>query len=193
MIMTDKESLRRKLIDKRRMQPDSLAAEKSARIADSVRSLEQWQTASEVLMYWPVRGEVDVRPLIHELWDRGARVLLPRCRPDEFGKMDVACATCEGELAPGPFSIMEPDAEKCAPESECCPDIAIIPGVGFDWRGCRLGFGGGYYDRLLATGGLKKALTVGVAYAFQLIDHLPVEQWDQTVDIICTDEEIWRP
>lgn len=193
MIMVDKESMRRNLIDRRRMQSKSEAKRKSARVVEAVRSLDQWAEAREVLLYWPVQGEVDIRPLARELWERDVRVLLPRCRPDEFGRMDIACATCEGELAPGPFSIMEPDAEKCAPEAECCPDLALIPGVGFDWRGCRLGFGGGYYDRLLSTGGLKKALTVGIAFSFQLLDHLPVEEWDQPVDIICTEEEIWRP
>lgn len=193
MIMTDKEALRRQLIDKRRMQPTEEAKTKSTSVVEAVRSLEQWESAREVLLYWPIKGEVDVRPLIHELWERDVRVLLPRCRPNEFGSMDIACATCQDELTPGPFSIMEPDSEKCAPEGEVCPDMALIPGVGFDWRGFRLGFGGGYYDRILATGGMKKALIVGVGYGFQLVDQLPVEEWDQPVNIICTEEEVWQP
>jgi len=175
------------------MQDGELAAGKSASVVESIRLLDEWHDAKEVLLYWPVKGEVNVRPLILELWERGTRVLLPRCRPGEFGQMDIACATCEGDLAPGPFSIMEPDAEKCAPQKDVCPDLALIPGVGFDWRGYRLGFGGGYYDRMLAETGMQSALTVGVAYGFQLVDKLPVEEWDQPVNIVCTDEEIWRP
>lgn len=193
MTATDKETLRRKLIDKRRMQEGQAATEKSARVVERIRALEQWTTAGEVLLYWPVKGEVNIRPLLLELWERGSRVLLPRCRPDEFGRMDIACATCEGELVPGPFSIMEPDAEQCAPEAGICPDLALIPGVGFDLRGYRLGFGGGYYDRILAESDMRSALTVGVAYGFQLVDQLPVETWDQPVNLVCTEEELWRP
>lgn len=191
--MNDKEALRRRLIDKRRLLDPDEAAAMSGGALELVRALPEWQQAREVLLYWPVKGELDVLPLIHELWERGARVLLPRCRPNEFGQMDIACATCEGELSVGPFSIMEPDAEKCAPEAEVCPDMAIIPGVGFDWRGYRLGFGGGYYDRILATPGLQAALKIGVGYSFQLVKQLPTEAWDMPVNIICTDEELWRP
>jgi 5-formyltetrahydrofolate cyclo-ligase len=71
--------------------------------------------------------------------------------------------------------------------------MALIPGVCFDRRGYRLGFGGGYYDRLLATDGMKRPLILGIGYAFQLVESLPVQPWDMPVDIVCTEEELWRP
>ena len=107
--------------------------------------------------------------------------------------MDIACAACEDELTPGPYSIMEPDAATCPAVTMCSPDLAIIPGVCFDRRGHRLGFGGGYYDRLLATDDMRGTLTIGLGYTFQLVDKLPTQPWDKTVNIICTEEELWRP
>ncbi len=118
---------------------------------------------------------------------------MPRCRPDAYGQMDIACAACEDDLTPGAFSIMEPDADKCPAVTSCQPDIAIIPAICFDRRGYRLGYGGGYYDRLLTTDDMKDTVRIGLGYNFQLVEQLPTQPWDMPVDIVCTDEELWRP
>lgn len=193
MAAHEKEQLRKDLLAKRAaLSPDEVARE-SEHALFLLRSMQEWQEAGEVLIYWPIRGEIDVRPMVRELWDRGTRVLMPRCRPDAYGEMDIACAACEADLAEGAFSIMEPDSDKCPPVETCCPDIAIVPAVCFDRRGYRLGYGGGYYDRLLATDGMDSTLTIGIGYTFQLVEELPVQPWDMPVDIICTEEELWRP
>ncbi len=193
MIASDKDTLRRELMAHRAGLSAEAVRTASEDALSLIRSLAEWRQAREVLVYWPVRGEVDVRPLVAELWQRGCRVLMPRCRPDAYGEMDIACAACEDELVPGPFTLMEPDAGKCPPVTECSPDMALVPGVCFDRRGYRLGFGGGYYDRLLATDGMKRPLILGIGYAFQLVESLPVQPWDMPVDIVCTEEELWRP
>ncbi|NDV20284.1 5-formyltetrahydrofolate cyclo-ligase [Pseudodesulfovibrio sp. JC047] len=189
----DKQQLRTALRKRRAALSPSWGQNRSHAAGEHVRSLDIWHSAKEVLLYWPVREELDVRPLVKELWDRSCRVLMPRCRPDEYGHMDIACASCEDDLIPGAFSILEPDAKRCPPVASCTPDLAIIPAVCFDRHGYRLGYGGGYYDRLLAGDAMRDTVKVGVGYAFQLIDALPVQPWDIPVDIICTDEEIWRP
>lgn len=189
----EKKGLRKILLEQRNtLTPDEVLAS-SEQVLARIRSLPEWGTAREVLAYWPVRGEVDVRPLIKELWDRGVTVLMPRCRAQAPGEMDICCATCEDDLVPGAFSIMEPDSGRCPPVGECGPDLALIPGVGFDRRGIRLGFGGGYYDRILAEKEFAETVTVGVAYDFQLIETLPDEPWDRPVRIVCTQGETWRP
>lgn len=189
----EKDVLRKQLLSRRAALPPEEIAEASSRVVQLVRTLFEWRNAAEALIYWPIKGEVDLRPLVAELWQRGCRVLLPRCRPDAPGEMDLACAACEDDLTPGPFTLMEPDADKCPPVRECCPDIALVPGIGFDRRGNRLGFGGGYYDRLLATERMRDTLVVGVAYEFQLIDDIPTQPWDKPMDVVCTEEELWRP
>lgn len=193
MADTDKSALRAELIGKRRSLAPEAALSASERVIARVRALPEWRNAARALLYWPVRNEVDLRPLAAELWQRGATVLLPRCRPDEKGVMDLACAACEADLRPGAFSIMEPDAATCPPAPECVPDLALIPGVGFDRAGNRLGFGGGYYDRLLSTEQMRGTRTIGVGYGFQLVDELPAEPWDKPMNLICTDGELWRP
>ena len=189
----DKKTLRAALMQQRSDLPSAKVHAASMRACELVRSLDQWRNGREVLLYWPIRGEVDVRPLLAELWQRGSKVLMPRCRPDAAGEMDIACAACESDLTPGKFSIMEPNARTCPPVARCSPDLALIPGVGFDRRGYRLGFGGGYYDRLLTDPDMADTLTVGLCHGFQLVDRLPIEEWDQPVNLICTDEELWRP
>lgn len=193
MVDIDKKNLRTQLLQKRGALSKETVLASSGEALEMIRVLPEWKTANEVLIYWPIRGELDVRPLITELWQRDCTVLMPRCRPDAYGEMDIACAACEDELTPGPFSIMEPDAKICPPVDTCCPDLAIIPGVCFDRRGYRLGFGGGYYDRLLATDGMEITLKIGLGYAFQLVEELPIQPWDMPVDIVCTEEELWRP
>lgn len=193
MVNIDKKALRAKLFEKRAGLSPEQRLEGSRGVIELIRSLAEWKTASEVLIYWPIKGEVDVRPLTTELWQRGCKVLMPRCRPDAFGEMDIACASCEDELTPGPFTIMEPDVGKCPPVGTCSPDIALVPGVCFDRRGYRLGFGGGYYDRLLASKEMKDTLTIGIGYDFQLVKELPIQPWDMPVDIVCTEEELWHP
>ncbi|MCJ2165720.1 MULTISPECIES: 5-formyltetrahydrofolate cyclo-ligase [unclassified Pseudodesulfovibrio] len=193
MTAVDKKKLRMTLLDAReRLSPDAVT-ESSSMIIELIRTLFEWKNATTALLYWPIKGEVDLRPLATELWQRDCCVLLPRCRPGADGEMDLACAACEDELVPGPFSIMEPDAQKCPPVHECRPVIALIPGVGFDRKGNRLGFGGGYYDRLLASEKMRDTLKVGVAYDFQLVEHLPTQPWDQPMDVVCTEKELWRP
>ena len=67
-----------------------------------------------------------------------------------------------------------------------------MPGVTFDTKGGRLGFGGGYYDRLLALPMAASALTIGLAYAFQVVPRLPAESWDKPVDILVTELQTYR-
>ena len=193
MVDTDKNALRARLLQTRQALTPELVREGSERIIAHLRTLPEWKNAAQALIYWPIRNEVDLRPLVAELWQRGACVLLPRCRPDEKGEMDMACAACEADLTPGPFSIMEPDAGKCPPVQHCTPDIALIPGLGFDRAGNRLGFGGGYYDRLLSTEQMRKTLKIGVGYDFQLVESIPAQPWDKPMNLICTDRELWQP
>jgi len=193
MQQDEKKKLRETLLKRRTALTKEQVRDGSQGAVELIRTLAEWKNACEVLIYWPIRGEVDVRPLSMELWQRGCRVLMPRCRPDAYGQMDIACAACEDDLTPGAFSIMEPDADKCPAVTSCQPDIAIIPAICFDRRGYRLGYGGGYYDRLLTTDDMKDTVRIGLGYNFQLVEQLPTQPWDMPVDIVCTDEELWRP
>ena len=176
------------------MSPDEVGS-RSLAVIEHIRALPEWKIASEVLCYWPFKNEVDIRPLIYELWQRGVRVLLPRCRPGQPGVMDVACVTCEDELAEGMYSIMEPTTV-CevmdVTNDTLAPDLALIPGVAFDHRGFRLGYGGGYYDRLLEGPQLGRAFKIGLCFELLFVKKLPVDDWDRPVNAVCTENQLWQ-
>ena len=191
-IMSEKAALRKGLLKKRQELSPYDQVRAALKATEFIRNLPEWKEARKVLLYWPVRGELDVRPLVQELWDRGAVVLLPRCRPKEAGVMDICQTTCKSDLCCGMYSIMEP-SDSCAIIDSVDPDIALIPGVGFDREGRRLGVGGGYYDRVLVREDMQNALTIGMAYDFQMLEHVPAEEWDIPMKAVCTNLELIYP
>ena len=179
-----KASLRKGLRARRLELRDSAprnAAELAARnFLDRVGASE----ARIVSGYWPIRGELDPRPLLAELGRRGARRALPavtgRGRPLEFREW-----TPGDPLAKGEFGIREPvpGARVVAPE------VLIVPLLAFDGRGHRLGYGGGYYDRTIRSlrRGAAHCLAVGFAYAGQEVDAVPRDETDERLDWVVTE------
>ena len=160
-------------------------------VQERVRDLPGWESMRMVLVYLPFMNEVDTWELIHELWGRGARTLAPCCRPDRPGEMDFYCFRSLEDLRPGSYSIPEPDPRLCTMVEPRESEGILVPGVAFDRQGFRLGFGGGYYDRLLALTGAE-VRTIGLAYDFQILDDLPREPHDRSVQVVCTEKEtIW--
>lgn len=136
--------------------------------------------AHTVLAYLPFRNEIDLRPLFAQ-WPQicwivprvdGERLSLHPYRPDR--------------LALHRFGMWEPSADLLvvAPDEI---DLVLVPGIAFDRRGYRLGFGGGYYDRFLPTCPAPRA---GITYEFSLLDELPVELHDQRVGWVVTPAQI---
>lgn len=187
-----KKALRNELLTRR----EALASEEVARasrlVAGQVRTLPRWRSALKVLLYWPVRGEIDTRIFLAELWGREAEVWLPRCVHGQPGSMELACLTCEDDLVPGVYTIPEP-GPSCRVIKDRVPDVALVPGLGFDRLGFRLGYGGGYYDRLLADPAWEDCLTIGLAHGFQVLDPLVPDPWDKPVKLVATPEELLGP
>ncbi len=189
----EKKALRRAMRSRRQALDQNAVRQMSALAQQRILVLPAWQKATTVLAYAAVKGELQVDQLIEDAWSRGVRVLLPRCRPQEPGAMDVACVQCTDDVSAGAFSIPEPDPATCPAErldeQDAGPDLVLVPGLAFDRKGRRLGQGGGYYDRLLAKPAFQASLWVGVCYGFQLIEHVPAEPWDTCMHYVCTDEE----
>jgi 5-formyltetrahydrofolate cyclo-ligase len=137
-----------------------------------------------VSAYWPIRTEIDPRPLLIAL--AGSAMALPVVigpgHPLEFRRWR------EGDtLDIGVFGTAHPPATAEIVE----PDLLLVPLLAFDRRRYRLGYGAGYYDRTLA--GLrsrKKIMAVGVAFAGQEVDSVPIDGWDQQLDLVITDRDI---
>ena len=106
--------------------------------------------------------------------------------------MDFVACTGPEQLRTGPFGLREPEdgLPGFGPEGTgkaFKPDLLVLPGLAFDLHGGRLGFGGGYYDRFLDSE--LACPRVGLCFAFQVAKNLPLEQWDQRVQYLCTEEQ----
>ena len=150
-----------------------LLAERFAALASSLRF---------ALLYAPLVGEVDTAPLDARLRQLGVTVAYPRIAGRGVLALHDASVA---DLAPGTHGIREPQmsAPVIAPASL---DLIVVPGLAFDERGARLGFGGGYYDALLASS--PRALRCGLCFSFQLVSQVPVEAHDERLDLIVHQE-----
>lgn len=186
-----KPELRAALLAQRRAMAPEKAAGRSRDVHARIRRIPGWTEMRVVLVYLPFQNEVDTWALIHELWARDAQTLAPCCCPGCPGEMDFFHFQSIQDLRPGPFNILEPEPSVCASGDPLRCDCVLVPGAGFDRQGFRLGFGGGYYDRLLPRLGADTR-TIGLAYDFQLLNALPREPHDYPVQVICTDKEtVW--
>jgi 5-formyltetrahydrofolate cyclo-ligase len=156
------------------------------RIAGRALDCPELQSLTPVGGYWPIRSEVDSRPLMEALLDRGQDVALSQIiHPHLSWRLwrpgDV--------LIKGGFGVREPGPD--APE--VFPSALLVPLVAFDRRGARLGYGKGHFDRAIAALDAKHpVLTIGLAYAVQEIEEVPVEPHDRMLDLIVTESELIR-
>jgi 5-formyltetrahydrofolate cyclo-ligase len=128
--------------------------------------------------FWPIQNEIDIRPLLVALHDRGHPLALPVT--GRRGEGLVFRAWRPGEpLLPGAFGTSHPAG------AIVTPDVLLIPLLAFDGQGHRLGYGGGFYDRTLAA--LPGALRIGCAFAAQEMDSLPVGPYDQRLHAVVTE------
>ena len=133
-----------------------------------------WQTARSVLLYHPLPDEVDVTPLLTEAHRLGMRIYLPVVTGAE--SIEARRWTPDTPMLAGAYGIQEPSGVKISKGEYGEIDLAIVPGMGFDSQGHRLGRGKGYYDRLLAR--MPRAHLMGVCFPFQLLPGIPSEPHD---------------
>ena len=177
-----KAELRRRLRALRQTTPASACAARSERIVQRLLALEVVESAKSVALFWPreERHEVDLRPLDTALRARGVAIAYPFIE-DGAGAMTFRLATPE-ELVRHALGF------HAAPASATLAsglDVIVLPALALDEHGRRLGQGGGHYDRALP--GHPSAVTVGVAYDFQLLAEVPALAHDVPVQWVVTD------
>jgi 5-formyltetrahydrofolate cyclo-ligase len=137
-----------------------------------------------VAAYWPIRDELDVKPVLTRLMDSGQPVCLPVVLGDGM-PLELRLWEQGAPLYPSGFGTLAPD--ELAPHAE--PDLVLMPLLGFDKAGTRLGYGGGYYDRTL-MGLSKRPRLIGFAFAAQQFEHIPREPHDVPLDAVVTENGI---
>ena len=190
-----KQQLRRTLRKLRANLSDRIP--RSRRALEHLRRSDLWSTARTVLVYVSYRAELETHSLLDELFSADGvpepRCVVPFCEPD--GTLSLFEVRSWRELEPGAFGILEPSknvrkdaGRKCSPAEI---DVALLPGVGFDQTGRRLGQGGGFYDRLLPEFA-EKTVTVGLSFECQCVERVPAEPHDRRVRALVT-EAGFRP
>jgi len=131
--------------------------------------------------FWPLPGEIDIRPLLHALAERGHAVLLPvtpkRGLPLTFRRWRPGDA-----MATGRFGTVVPAGEAMV------PSLLLVPLLAFDRRGHRLGYGAGFYDRTMVL--LAGVPRIGCAFACQELARVPTGPFDQRLDAVATEREV---
>jgi 5-formyltetrahydrofolate cyclo-ligase len=181
-----KTELRKRMRGLRTALPQGACTERSARIAERLASLDTLASARRVCLFWPIedRHEVDLRRLDARLRERGTRVAYPGIDPDS-GAMSFRFVADPDAMNEQGFGFREPTPS----DPEAAPDeldVIVVPALAVDPRGHRIGYGAGYYDRALPAFA-PPAVTVAVAFDFQLIAEVPESALDVPVDWIVTD------
>jgi 5-formyltetrahydrofolate cyclo-ligase len=180
----------------RREQRERLVA---ARLAVDAATLESWRQSIDkhierafpglvkatVAICWPIRNEYDARHLARRLRERGARTLLPVVvapkAPLVFREWHPGVRLAEGALGiPYPVD-----------SAELAPNAVLLPMNGWDAQGYRLGYGGGFFDRTLASLA-KKPATIGVSYELARIETIHPQAWDIPLDYVVTERGVYR-
>lgn len=161
---------------------DEQIADGSTRIADRILEDEGWNNARSVLLFAPMRFEMDLVRVIREGITRGKEVCLPRFSTTNAVYEAAVLRDWPSDLVKGGFGIPEP-APGCPAMALNQLDLMIVPGLGFTTSGLRLGRGKGFYDRLLAE---TRGRRWGVAFDCQIVTRLPVEPHDVVLQSILT-------
>ena len=133
---------------------------------------DPFEGGGAVAVYLATPDEIDLSDFIREMLDRGVKVVAPRWNGKNY-ELARLKSLAECDLRRGPMNILEPADVEIAEPSEVA--AWIVPGLAFTIYGDRLGYGGGWYDRLMAN---AKGFKIGVAHEFQIVENLPHEPHD---------------
>ena len=176
--MMTKSEVRKINKEKRAAMKDAEVKEKSLAIAKTFLDSEIYKNAKTIMAYMSLGNEVDTREIILSAFSDGKCVVVP-ITDAESGEI-TPCEIEKGEaLKKGAFSILEPISKRIADPKQI--DVVLVPGVAFDKKGGRVGFGKGCYDRFLKR---ADALKIGLCYAFQLCDVIEEESHDIKMDFV---------
>lgn len=174
----EKKELRKIIRDRKRQFSPAQLGELSLPILARLSENDRFKAAQTLLLYYSLPDEVDTHQLVDQLAKEGKRVLLPVVVDGE--NMILREYTKPQDLKEGAFHIMEPVGELFPETSYRQIEVAIVPGMGFDGKGNRLGRGKGYYDRLLRK--MTHIYKIGICFDFQKLEVVPTEDTDIPMD-----------
>ena len=159
-------------------------AKRSKTIQEFVINSKEFQPAKVIGAYFAFGSEVTTELIIEHSKILGKKIALPRVEEDKITFYELSSTN---SLIKGRFGIMEPPPYEQIDEI----NILVVPGIAFDKKGNRLGYGKGFYDRLLST--KRTFFSIGLAYSFQLLENLPHDKYDKRLDAIASEDGIHYP
>ncbi len=179
--LVSKDSIRKTLIKGRKSLSGDEISQKSSKIFKNLLKIDAIATKKRVLLYLPINNEVETAEILAYFKNMGAEIYLPGYFDGQWLCLKFVQET---DLIAGPFGTLQP---KYGDTIEGGLDLAIIPAVGFSKSLIRLGYGNGVYDRLLSD---SRALMVGLAYDFQIVDYLPAKPHDLRMNFVVTNSGV---
>ena len=179
-----KEALRLDMRAKRRALDKDTVKKASAEISRRFFTLDAVKKAENICVFLSAFNEPDTTEIIERLLQSGKKVSAP-VSDTETNTLSLFCIENTKELNKGAYGILEPSKSKPVEINDI--DVILVPGLAFDRHGGRMGFGAGYYDRLLAK---TRAVKIGLCYDFQRMDNIPSEEHDIAMNYIITEKEI---
>lgn len=182
----DKQALRRRLLSERRAIDEAQKAALDRALCQEIVKTDAFRAADLILGFLPIRGEPDLTPLLHDALALDKAVALPRCRD---GEMRFLAFTRETVCVPDEFGISAPP-EDAAPVRYTTSTLCLLPGLAAGRNGTRLGYGGGFYDRFLAS---FPGRTIFALYHRFVLPTLPTNSLDLPVEIVITEKGVIPP
>lgn len=185
-----KKELRKRIQNKRNSLQIRDRKKRSKIIAEKFFGTAYYNNSNNILIFYPFRSEIDVTIIIRQALENKKNIILPRIHDQELKLFYVD--NLKKQLESGTHGIMEPIIGLCRPAKISDIDLVVVPGISFDKNLNRLGYGGGYYDKLLLhiPEGVKK---IALCFDIQVVDSIPVSEHDIKVDILITDTKIYHP
>lgn len=194
-IMEKKGKMRREAYDRRNAQENK--DEVSAAAVEKFMALPEYEKAHTIMWYIDCRSETRTKPqLLAEVEKGEKKIIVPYCTEDENGENKLGLWHMESleEMVVGKWNILEPPKELWGnPEKEVTPeelDMIMVPGVGFDRDGGRMGNGQGYYDRTMEKV-RPDCFLIALCYESQLFDNILVAPHDVYMDKVITEKEVY--
>lgn len=178
-----KDKIRKQVLEERfKLAPEQRRA-KSAEIEARLFGLQEFRAASVVMLFASFQSEVETHHMIRRALAEGKRVVLPKVKGTELELFEIE--NFDRDVVPGAWGIPEPAAGRPAALQDI--GLIVVPGAVFDERGNRVGYGGGFYDKLLP---LFRGMTVALAFDLQIVSAVPTDPHDVPVKKIVTEKRI---
>ena len=184
-VKEEKNRLRETYKNLRKELSDEERRSRSEAICRYFLALNSYRYADTILLYAPLKYEIDNQIILEDALKKGKKIAYPRCIEDN--KMVYHYITSKEQLLSGKYGIMEPSSDLPVYNNENDHPICILPALVYDKKGYRLGYGKGYYDRFLSG---FRGIKVGLVYSDFIIDTVPKGRFDLPSDLIITEKGV---